>query len=112
MNKRQIWYKYEKIAEDFLIEQNYKIIEKNFTIRWWELDIIAEKDWIIYFVEVKWVSGQTDFQDYISKKKQQTLKKTAEHRIWKRPWQKAIAYSFLLVLVKWDSVIDFVEFTD
>lgn len=43
----------EKFAEKFLIERGYKIIAKNFRIRSAEIDIIAERDEEIIFVEVK-----------------------------------------------------------
>ena len=43
----------EKFAEKFLIERGYKIVTKNFRIRSAEIDIIAEHDKEIIFVEVK-----------------------------------------------------------
>lgn len=43
----------EKFASDFLKKQGYTIIKENFTNRYGEIDIIAEKDDYIVFVEVK-----------------------------------------------------------
>ncbi len=43
----------EDIATSFLIDNNYLILHKNYTCQWGELDIIAEKDKKIIFVEVK-----------------------------------------------------------
>lgn len=43
----------ENIAVNFLENHGYKILEKNFRIRAAEIDIIAEKDNTIIFVEVK-----------------------------------------------------------
>lgn len=43
----------EKIAIDYLLKNNYQIIKKNFTCRWGEIDIIAKKGDILYFIEVK-----------------------------------------------------------
>ena len=43
----------ENIAEKFLINKGYTILEKNFRIRGGEIDIIAQKDEIFVFVEVK-----------------------------------------------------------
>jgi uncharacterized protein (TIGR00252 family) len=46
------------IAEDqackYLKKNKYKIIDRNWRTRYCEVDIIAEKDRIIYFVEVKY----------------------------------------------------------
>lgn len=41
------------------MKQGYSIIERNYTKKWGEIDIIAEKDKVLYFVEVKSVSCKT-----------------------------------------------------
>ena len=43
----------ENIAEVYLLEKGYEIISKNYKIKKAEIDIIAYKDNIISFVEVK-----------------------------------------------------------
>lgn len=43
----------ERIAEKFLNSRNYKILDRNYRKPWGEVDIIAEKEGIIIFVEVK-----------------------------------------------------------
>ncbi|RJQ35721.1 YraN family protein [Candidatus Microgenomates bacterium] len=43
----------EEIAESFLRKKGYKIIERNFRIKGGEIDIIASKDNVLVFVEVK-----------------------------------------------------------
>lgn len=43
----------EKIAVDYLKNNNFKIIKTHFTSHWGEIDIIAQKDSILYFIEVK-----------------------------------------------------------
>lgn len=53
MNNKDIGNQGERLARDYLIERGYKILEMNFTTRLGEIDIIAEKDNIISFVEVK-----------------------------------------------------------
>jgi len=46
-----------RIGEDLtvahLIENGYQIIERNYTSRWGEIDIISQKDNVLIFVEVK-----------------------------------------------------------
>lgn len=49
----------EDIAARFLREQTYCIVDRNFRRRWGEIDIIAQKDARIHFVEVKTVSYGT-----------------------------------------------------
>lgn len=43
----------ENFACKFLIEQGFAILERNFHTRFGELDIVAKKNGILHFVEVK-----------------------------------------------------------
>ena len=49
----------ENIAVKFLVKHCYLIIDRNYTKKWGEIDIIAEKEGKLYFVEVKSVSRVT-----------------------------------------------------
>ncbi len=53
VNKRRFGIIGEKIAQNYLKNKGYKIIETNFYTRKGEIDIIAQKDKCIIFVEVK-----------------------------------------------------------
>ena len=43
----------ENITKQFLMKQGFLILEQNYRIKQGELDIIAEKDKVFHFVEVK-----------------------------------------------------------
>jgi len=49
----------ENIATKFLVKHDFLILDRNYTKKWGEIDIIAEKANKIYFVEVKSVSRIT-----------------------------------------------------
>ena len=50
----------EKLAQQYLIEHNFTIIETNYWRKWGEIDVIAaDTDGITHFVEVKTVSYET-----------------------------------------------------
>ncbi|MBR4341580.1 MAG: YraN family protein [Lachnospiraceae bacterium] len=53
MNKRQIGFYNEHEAEMHLEKNGYRIIEKNFYCKSGEIDIIAENDGYLCFIEVK-----------------------------------------------------------
>lgn len=55
----------EDIACKFLMKHDFQILERNYIKKWGEIDIIAEKDQKLYFMEVKSVSCVTlpDFKD-------------------------------------------------
>jgi putative endonuclease len=46
----------ENIATKFLVKRNFLILERNYTKKWGEIDIIALKKGKLYFIEVKSVS--------------------------------------------------------
>ncbi|MEK7098589.1 MAG: YraN family protein [Patescibacteria group bacterium] len=50
----------EDIACTFLVRKGFRIIEKNYRKPWGEIDIIAEKNNEVRFVEVKAVSGDLE----------------------------------------------------
>jgi Holliday junction resolvase-like predicted endonuclease len=49
----------ENIAAKFLVKHNFLILDRNYTKKWGEIDIVAEKADKLYFVEVKSVSRET-----------------------------------------------------
>jgi|SRR3989344_2032763 len=48
----------EDIACKFLVKRKFKIVERNYRKPWGELDIVAEKNHTLHFVEVKTVSRE------------------------------------------------------
>ena len=46
----------EGVASRFLVKHGFSILDRNYTKKWGEIDIIAEKANKIYFVEVKSIS--------------------------------------------------------
>lgn len=53
MQNKQIGFVGEQLASEYLLKNKFQIIERNYFSRWGELDIIAEKNNILVFVEVK-----------------------------------------------------------
>lgn len=56
--KRRLGNVGENVAVMFLEKQGFKILERNYLRKWGELDIVAYKNGILRFVEVKSVSGE------------------------------------------------------
>ncbi len=52
-NSQKIGELGEDIACKFLVKQGFSILERNYTKKWGEIDIISKKDDKYYFVEVK-----------------------------------------------------------
>ncbi len=55
--KRRVGDVGENIACVFLEKRGFKIVERNYMKKWGEIDIVARKDSVTRFIEVKSVSG-------------------------------------------------------
>jgi putative endonuclease len=96
----------EYIACNYLKARNYLIIERNYTKKWGEIDIVAQKGEVTHFIEVKSVSRSSfdeimgDFrpEDQMHPWKQMRLMRTIEtylgsHRI--DDWQFDLVCVFI-----------------
>ncbi|WP_425449593.1 YraN family protein [Dethiothermospora halolimnae] len=73
----------EDIAIEYLEKNGYKIIDRNFSSRFGEIDIIARKDYIVAFIEVKTRSSikYGNPYEFVDKNKQRKIGKTALYYI-------------------------------
>jgi len=71
----------ENIAADYLERNGYKIICRNFKCRFGELDIIAEKEDVLFFVEVKTASSNSFHypEEAVTFRKRGHMAKSAEY---------------------------------
>ncbi len=53
MYKGNKGYVFEEVARRYLIKNGYKILDVNFLCKFGEIDVIAQKDDILAFIEVK-----------------------------------------------------------
>lgn len=53
MDKKQLGYYGENLAAEYLVSRGYEILQRNFTIKGGEIDLIAQHGPTIVFVEVK-----------------------------------------------------------
>lgn len=78
----------EKQAAEYLKQQGFKILELNWKTKYCEIDIVAQKKKIIYFVEVKY--RKSDFHgtglDYITPKKLNQMRFAAEFWVSANNW--------------------------
>jgi putative endonuclease len=59
----------ENIACRFLVKHGFTILERNFTKKWGEIDVIAEKDGKMHFIEVKSMSFDFSALDSVTQPK-------------------------------------------
>ncbi|MFC1663104.1 YraN family protein [Patescibacteria group bacterium] len=66
----------EIMADEYLQRGGFKILERNYHTRYGELDIVAQKNEVVHFIEVKTRSGTS----YGSAK--EALTRSKQHRLW------------------------------
>lgn len=82
MNKRRLGAEYENLAGDFLIEQGYDILERNYRNRFGEIDLIAiDTDGTLVYCEIKFRSNGDagDPLEAVNANKQKRISRTALH---------------------------------
>lgn len=77
--KKKFGKKGEEIACQYLKENQFKILKKNFQTKWGEIDIIALKNDTLYFIEVKTRSNTKKGLPYeaVNKNKIEKIKKVS-----------------------------------
>ena len=91
----------EERAAEYLQKKGYRIVVKNYRHRHAEIDLIAEKDKLLIFVEVKTRSG-TGFgmpEEFVNYTKSRLIMKAAEHYIFETDWMFDVRFDIVSVLI-------------
>jgi putative endonuclease len=102
----------EELATDYLIKTGYKILFRNWQWGKHEIDIIAENNDLIIFVEVK--TRNDDFQMHpitaVTRDKQRSIIRAADGYIQTRNIDKESRFDVITIIKKGESfVIDHIE---
>ncbi len=99
MNKRKIGNKYEDEACVFLENTGYTIINRNYQKSCGEIDIIAKKEDIISFIEVKYRKSDYLYSpcESVTISKQQKIIKTAQNYIFEKISNCNYNYTFDII---------------
>ena len=95
------WYKGEWVALDWYIQKWYCFLDKNFTIRGGEIDLIVENESFIVLIEVKVVDSIEEWSGYLS------VERSIEEYCYRKWIEKEIRLD--LVFVKNQQVIEVFE---
>lgn len=93
----------EDLAVAYLLNNCYTIVERNYRCRTGEVDIIAKKDDILFFIEVK-TRKRANFKDGYSDQQRKRLRKIAESYIALKDVDAQI--SFLILGITGDPLVE------
>ncbi|MCU0340917.1 MAG: YraN family protein [Spirosomaceae bacterium] len=96
----------EEAAAAFLVEKGYEILERNYHFRHAEIDIIAKKNKILIFAEVKTrVNLSYGFpEEFVDATKRRLIMKVAEHFIFDRDWHGDIRFDIISVIINQNEI--------
>jgi putative endonuclease len=89
----------ENLAVDWLKQNGFEIMHRNWRHSYYEIDIIAYKNKMLHFVEVK-CRNASPFgypEDSVTKKKFNRLKRAADEFLFLNPGHKWIQYDILSI---------------
>ena len=99
MNKREVGFKYENIAKDYLILQGLVFVESNFYTRFGEIDLIffEKSSQTLVFVEVKY--RRNDFFgsaiEMVTEEKQNRIFASSQVYLLKKNWDGNVRYDII-----------------
>jgi putative endonuclease len=94
----------EQLGELFFVAAGYTVLEKNWRHSRWEVDIIASKNKVLHFVEVK-TRRTKKFglpEEKVGNKKIQNLINAAEEYLYQHPEWKRIQFDILSIVLNND----------
>lgn len=87
----------EDVACKYLIKHGFSIIERNYTRKWGEIDIIATKDDVLYFIEVKARKvGPTFFEENYKFLISQEIRPEENMHAWKMMRLRRVVETYLI----------------
>jgi putative endonuclease len=91
----------EQLAERFFISNGYAVLEKNWRYSRWEVDIIASKENVLHFVEIKTRRSKNYGlpEEKVGIKKIQNLQHAAEQYLYLHPQWKRIQFNILSITI-------------
>lgn len=99
----------EQVAAIYLSNNGYTILHRNYRHSRYEIDIIASKDDILHFIEVKSLSSSDQVypEVHVTRKKMESLKKAARQFLFENPGFSLIQFDVLSVVLKKDAPPEF-----
>ena len=102
----------EQLAADYLKKDGWVIHEMNYRFSRSEIDLIASKDDLLVFVEVK-TRTNTSFrlpEEFVDDKKVPHILKGADHYINEINWKGNIRFDIMAIIKKQDMEIKHIEY--
>lgn len=113
-NNKATGNKGELMAADYLQKLGYTITACNWRHKHWEVDIIAFKENLLHFFEIKTRTSDKfgNPEESIDKKKMQNLRNAAEEYLYLHPEWKYVQFNVLAISMYYGKPVEFFLFED
>ena len=111
MNSSATGHKAEEAAKVYLEMRGYKIVEQNYRRSRCEIDIVAQKDEVMYFVEVKYRKNDSQGTglEYVTGTKLRQMQFAAETWVEEYKWHGQYQLSAIEIAGRDFVVLSFIE---
>ncbi|ANI89568.1 hypothetical protein A9P82_09855 [Arachidicoccus ginsenosidimutans] len=101
MHNKNVGDKGENLATVYLEKLGYKILYRNWRFKFVEIDIIASKENVLHFIEVKTRTGAAFGrpEEAVTKKKMEQMKLGAEEFQYRNPQWKRVQFDVLAIRI-------------
>ena len=108
-DKKKLGDRGEDYTARYLEKHGFHIVERNWHSRYGEIDIIAENEEYLLFVEVKTrkAGSMVPGELAVTPQKQQKLRLTAESYLLAHPTEKQPRFDVAALIVEGDKLLDF-----
>ena len=92
----------ERLALVYFTQNGYEILHQNWRFAHWEIDLIASKNNLLHFIEVKTrTSNKYGFpEDEVTSKKMKFLMQSADEYLHRHPHWQRIQYDILSIVLQ------------
>lgn len=107
VNKRKLGTEYEDRAEEYLKQQGFIILERNFHSRSGEIDIVAKEDEYLVFIEVKYRRNNSSGSplEAVNANKQKRICRTAFYYCFKHGYGERMPCRFDVIAIEGEEIL-------
>lgn len=97
LDRKKKWYEWERLVAEYYRNHGYNVLGQNYTIKGGEIDIVAENQKEVVFIEVKVVDSLDDIVWCVNPKKISFLERSIEDYVAKQNIDKDIRLDVVFV---------------
>jgi len=107
MNTNPIGKLSESIAREYLEDKGYNIIKQNYKTKYSEIDLIAEKDKELVFIEVRSKTGENfgTPEDTLNKRKLRKVRMNAMAYVNRKNWKGPYRIDAICIVLNQDNSV-------